>query len=324
MRTLLFFNNKGGVGKTTLGYHVGYMLAEMGQRVLLMDLDPQMNLTSMVLTDQRLMTLYGVEPPRQTIMNSIRPVVKGIGDFAPAPLEYIAENLALIPGDLDLSGFEDRLSDNWTKCLTGDELAFRTVSVFYRILLEAASRFEADYCLIDVGPNFGAINRATLIAADNVIIPMAADLFSLQGLRNVGTTLKIWRQEWNERRDRNPEPTLDLPGAVMQPSGYVVMQHAVRDSRPVQAYTTWANRIPQAYDEFVAGHIGAAQPPLGDDPNCLAILKHYRSLMPMAMEARKPIFLLKPADGAIGAHLQAVKDVYRDFKTLCEKILMFG
>ncbi len=55
--------------------------------------------------------------------------------------------------------------------------------------------------------------------------------------------------------------------------------------------------------------------------NCLALLKHYHSLMPMAMEARKPIFLLKPADGAIGAHFQAVQRSYTDFKSLCEKII---
>ncbi|AQG79603.1 ParA family protein [Spirosoma montaniterrae] len=320
MKTLIFFNNKGGVGKTTLVYHVGYMLAQLGKRVVLLDLDPQMNLTSMLLTDQRLLAIYDIPQNRPTIMNSIRPVVRGIGDINPAQLETIAENLHLLPGDLDLSGFEDRLSDNWTKCLNGDELAFRTVSVFYRVLQEAVSQVQADYCLIDVGPNFGAINRATLIAADHVIIPMAADLFSLQGLKNVGATLTTWRREWADRRNRNPEPTLALPDAIMRPSGYIVMQHAVRDNRPVKAYTTWANRIPGAYSEFVLG-LSTPPPALPDDPNCLAILKHYRSLMPMAMEARKPIFLLNPSDGAIGAHYQAVKEVYSHFKSLCERII---
>jgi chromosome partitioning protein len=323
MKTLIFFNNKGGVGKTTLVYHVGYMLAELGKRVLLADLDPQMNLTSILLSDEQLLTIYDNPVSRPTIMDSIRPVIGGTGDFKPAHLETITENLYLIPGDLDLSGFEDRLSDSWTKCLNREELAFRTVSVFYRVIQEAASRVEADYCLIDIGPNFGAINRATLIMADYVIVPMAADLFSLQGLKNVGKTLTTWRTEWLDRQSRNPEPKLSLPNAVMQPSGYVVMQHAVRENRPVKAYTKWANRIPNTYSEFVVHqHLEPLiETTIETDINCLAILKHYRSLMPMAMEVRKPIFLLKPGDGAIGAHFQAVKEVYEQFKTLGQKII---
>jgi hypothetical protein len=59
----------------------------------------------------------------------------------------------------------------------------------------------------------------------------------------------------------------------------------------------------------------------GHDGNCLGLLKHYRSLMPMAMEARKPIFHLKASDGAIGAHTYSVKDCEGDFRRLAESIL---
>ncbi len=116
-----------------------------------------MNLTSMLLSDRRLLDIYDTEQERTTIMRSIRPVIRGMGDFEPASLEPITDTLSLIPGDLELSGFEDLLSDSWTKCLNREELAFRRVSVFYRILLEATERMQADYCLIDIGPNFGAI-----------------------------------------------------------------------------------------------------------------------------------------------------------------------
>jgi chromosome partitioning protein len=279
----------------------------------------------MLLDDSRLLAIYDNPVYRPTIMDSIRPVIRGVGDFTPAHLEQVSADgalpLTLIPGDLDLSSFEDRLSDQWTKCLNRDELAFRTVSVFHRIIQQAAAQTQADYCLIDVGPNFGAINRATLIAGDQIIIPMAADLFSLHGLKNVGKALTTWRAEWAERLSKNPDPTLPLPEAVMSPSGYIVMQHAVRENRPVKAYTTWANRIPGVYYESVLEASDSTIPALADDPNCLAILKHYRSLIPLAMEARKPIFFLRPADGAIGAHFQAVKEVYSHFKALCERII---
>jgi cellulose biosynthesis protein BcsQ len=222
---------------------------------------------------------------------------------------------------LDLSLFEDKLSSNWSKCVDGDEAAFRIVSSFSRIIENEAAKFGADYCIIDVGPNFGALNRATLIAADYVIVPMAADLFSLQGLRNLGKRLNIWKDEWKDRVSRNRASDLSLPKGEIVPLGYVVMQHGIKESRPVQSYLRWANRIPSVFNEFVLGGKNSTEIRVENDHNCLALLKHYHSLIPMAMEVRKPIFLLKPADGAIGAHYQAVIRSYSDFKSLTEKIL---
>jgi hypothetical protein len=107
----------------------------------------------------------------------------------------------------------------------------------------------------------------------------------------------------------------------MSPSGYVVMQHGMRDSRPVKAYQRWMNKIPPVYRNSVLGELPApTTPKVEEDPNCLAQLKHYRSLMPLAMEAHKPMFHLKPADGAIGAHVEAVSDCRNDFLALARKI----
>jgi len=106
----------------------------------------------------------------------------------------------------------------------------------------------------------------------------------------------------------------------MQPIGYIVMQHGISDSRPVKAYKWWMDRIPSVYREAVLREGIQSSPTAADDPYCLSLLKHYRSLMPMAMEARKPIFFLKSADGAIGAHMEAVKSSYSDFENLARKI----
>ncbi|WP_293783935.1 ParA family protein [uncultured Pedobacter sp.] len=321
MKTIVFFNNKGGVGKTTLVYHFTYMLAEMGYKCLAVDLDPQTNLTSMFLSDDRLQEIYDNDYSRPTILESIKPVNRGIGDIQPAHVEFIDLNIGLIPGDLELSLFEDKLSSNWGGCLNRDEAAFRTISSFYRIIKEASQRIDADFNIIDIGPNFGAINRATLIAADYVVVPMAADLFSLQGLKNLGNRLTTWQTEWDDRSIRNPEPSLDLPSGRISALGYVVMQHGIKESRPVKSYLKWANRIPTVFREAVLQEPGVPDLSVNDDEYCLALLKHYHSLIPMAMEARKPIFLLKPSDGAIGAHLGAVRNSYEDFSLLTRKIL---
>lgn len=321
MKKIIFFNNKGGVGKTTLVYHFTYMLAELGHKCLAVDLDPQANLTSMFLPDDALEQIYQQDTNRETIVSGIKPLDRGLGDIAPVKVHEITYHIGLLAGDLDLSLFEDKLSANWSKCIDGDEAAFRIVTSFSRIIENEATHFGADFCVIDVGPNFGALNRATLIAADYVVVPMAADLFSLQGLRNLGERLKIWKKEWADRSSRNRANDILLPKGDIAPLGYVVMQHGIKESRPVQSYLKWANRIPSVFNEYVLGHSGSTSKKIEEDDHCLALLKHYHSLIPMAMEARKPIFLLRPADGAIGAHYQAVSRAYADFKALTEKIL---
>lgn len=320
MKIIAFFNNKGGVGKTSLVYHLAWMYADLGVRVLAADLDPQANLTSMFLEEDRLEELWPDGEHPQTVFGVVRPILKGTGDILPPHVEEIDDNIGLVVGDLGLSLFEDKLSDAWPRCLDRDESAFRIISAFYRILLGGAEALKADLVLVDVGPNLGAINRAAIIASEHVVVPLAPDLFSLQGLRNLGPTLRRWRDEWDDRLSRNTSQDLHLPKRGMTPSGYIILQHVMRLDRPVKAYGRWMNRIPGEYRQAILGEAGNETPQVGDDPYCLSLLKHYRSLMPMAMEARKPMFHLKPADGAIGAHAAAVQACYLDFRTLATRI----
>jgi hypothetical protein len=103
----------------------------------------------------------------------------------------------------------------------------------------------------------------------------------------------------------------------MAPVGYVLMLHAERLGRPTKAYAKWQQRMPAAYRESVLGRNDAPSDP---DDNLIHRIRHYRSLMPMAMEARKPMFALTNADGAIGAHQSNVQQCRQDFETLCREI----
>jgi len=142
----------------------------------------------------------------------------------------------------------------------------------------------------------------------------------LQGLKNLGPTLRHWRAAWNDLRSKAPD-NLSLPTGAMTPVGYIIMQHGMRDSRPVQAYQRWMDKIPAIYRSAVLNEaLVDEMPPVLQDPDLLAHLKHFRSLMPLAMEANKPMFSLKPADGAIGAHVNAVNDCHRDFLKLATKL----
>jgi chromosome partitioning protein len=88
---------------------------------------------------------------------------------------------------------------------------------------------------------------------------------------------------------------------------------------PLQ-YQRWMDEIPQQFRHLVLDEPDSA-PLLEDDQYCLAKLKHYHSLMLMAQEARKPIFALKPADGAFGGHAQAALRAYGDFRALANRLL---
>lgn len=320
MKTIAFFNNKGGVGKTSLIYHLAWMYADLGLSVIAADLDPQANLTAMFLDEERMEALWPDDQHRDTVFGSLQPLLEGTGDIAEPHVEPIDDTIGLLVGDLALSASEDELNSQWPDCLDRKPRAFRVLSAFWRIIERAAALREASLVLIDVGPNLGAINRAALIAAEHVVIPLAPDLYSLQGLKNLGPTLRRWRNEWRERFDRNPVTGLSIPAGTMSPAGYVVMQHAVRLDRPVKAYNRWMARIPEVYHTAVLQEGASLPVSIDDDPHCVAMLRHYRSLMPLAQEARKPMFFLKPADGALGGHAAAVQDCYRDFRALAQRI----
>ena len=315
------FNNRGGVGKTSLVYHLAWMYARLDCNVLVADLDPQANLTSMFLNDDELEKLWANDREAGTIYASLRPLLEGTGDVTTPQVTVPEPGIGLVAGDMLLSAAEDELTSQWSACLDGKPRAFRVLSAISRALRGAAKKVTAELILMDVGPNLGALNRAVLVNADYVVVPLAPDLYSIRGLHNLGPTLRRWRREWSARRAHNPVQGLAVPCGDMQPIGYVVLQHAVRLNRPVMAYERWMERIPRAYRDFVMNDNTAPVPSMDEDEHCLTTLKHYRSLMPLAQEARKPIFALKPADGAIGGHANAVQACYRDFRKLAQTIL---
>ncbi|MGD9420080.1 MAG: ParA family protein [Verrucomicrobiota bacterium JB025] len=325
---LTFFNNKGGVGKTSLIYHLAWTLADMGKSVLIADLDPQANLTAAFLDEDKIEVLWNDPKPGSTIYQAVKPLT-GVGDIANPLLRKISPNLHLIPGDVELSGFEDTLSTEWPGSMGDNNLyrPMRILSAFWQVMQLGADQIDADIILVDIGPNLGAINRSVLIATDYVVIPLGADLFSLQGLKNLGPTLRSWKSlwkkridNWNDSPDANGHPDLRLPDGGMHPIGYLCQQYGVRLDRPVKAYDKWVKRIPSVYRAAVLNENPPSQVPATGDPHCLATIKHYRSLIPMAQEHRKPIFKLTAADGAIGGHAGAVQDARRDFQELACKI----
>ena len=97
MKTITFFNNKGGVGKTSLAYHVSWMLKELGYKVLSVDLDPQANLTGMFINEDR---LEQVMDKNQSLYSALEPLKKGTGDIQKADLILYDDGISLLAGGL--------------------------------------------------------------------------------------------------------------------------------------------------------------------------------------------------------------------------------
>lgn len=317
---IAFFNNKGGVGKTSLVYHLGWMYDRLNTPVLLADLDPQANLTANFLDDDELETFWEEDNrPIKTIYDGVKPLITGKGDIDTVTIKEFGDVGRLIAGDLQLSRFEGHLSDVWAITTLGEAKGLRITSAIWRILQNSAQACEAELILVDMGPNLGAINRTILLSADYIVIPLAADLFSLQGLKNLGETLRKWKKDWRIARSQRDEDSkeFDLPEGNIQPLGYIVMQHAQRLDRPVKAYANWIQRIPEIYSR----HVLNESPPTGEfDPHEVGLVRHYVSLMAMAHDARKPIFYLKPADGAVGSHVKLVQRAMDNFEQLALEI----
>lgn len=333
MVSVALFDLRGRSDKTTLVYHLAHMYQRQGKRVLAVDLDPRSNLTSSFLEEEDLAFLWGETDPTSrdpqerllsrfgsggvwTIAQAVESAISGPGDVRSVDPMEMTDNLWLIPGDLDLSRFENALSNSWVPGLEGNSEALRTTMALYRLIQEARRRIEPDITLIDVGPTLGAINRAALLASDTVLMPLAADLFSLRGLRNLGPTLREWRRDWEEAVLTRAPKAWKVPSGRMLPIGYVIMRPVLRLDHSMQAYQRWLDRIPVVYDRFVLESPTRS----GGTEHEIATIRNYRSLMPLAHDARKPMFDLKAADGALGSTQTFVQTCYRDFRYLVEKI----
>lgn len=324
MKTIVFFNNQGGLGNATLVYHLAWMYASLGVRVVAADLDPQANLSSMFLSTERLDELWA--DGRRSIIGAIRPMLNGIDDIEIPHIEPVpplaegAEQIGLLVGDPGLGTFEDKLSDAWFRCLEEDEFAFRVISSLFRLLVQSARSHECELVLISIGPGMGAINRAAAIAAHHVVLPIEPDLFSLQSVRYLGPTLRHWRVDWKERLPRKPDPELPLPFGTMELVGYILFRQARRVDGPFREQDPFWARVSPMFRQYVLGLSPEGAPPPEEDPSCLALLNPYRILWPMAMATRRPMFLLRSEDGARGAHERAVRECYAVFEKLAEDI----
>lgn len=278
MKIISLFNNKGGVGKSTLCYHLGCALGEMGKRVLLVDLDPQCNLTISAMNEEELHKIWKeeddyiddyecackmngieeiLESPR-SIHFLLKPAEDGLDELSCLPPTVrVNERVSLIPGRLSLHKYENKISERWSGLYQSDNLSIRTIINIRRICEKYSSIYNYDYILIDTSPSLGILNKVIISTVDGFLIPASPDMFSMYGIRNIGDSLEQWQNEFNiiyqliskEKRNKFPQK-------FVQFLGYTIY-NAKKQSKKLnpydlaQAHYSYVKKMPSIIDAFI-------------------------------------------------------------------------
>lgn len=244
-KRIAIFNHKGGVGKTTLTLNIAAALASLDKRVLLVDSDPQCNLTSYVLEDKVVDDLLENSDGADgnTIWSALKPIVEAIGDVqAIQPYELATENLFLLPGDIRLSEFEVELNSLWADCIQRKVKGFRGTGALSQLVGLVASEFAIDFVFFDSGPNIGALNRAVLLDCDYLIVPAACDVFSVRALKTLGNTLATWIRDWQVILALAPDQVYRLPGRPVL-LGYIPQRFRIYRGSAASAQQRYFSQI---------------------------------------------------------------------------------
>ena len=251
---LTLFNHKGGVGKTTLTVNLAFSLARMGKKILLVDSDPQCNLTS-YLVDAEVVNKWLDESESgkgQTLWSAVRPLLEaGASIHSIVPYER-ARGVFLLPGDIMLSQYEIALQQSWLDCLQRKIRGFAEMTALSRLIDVCATAIDADFVLYDVGPNIGPLNRAILLDCDFFVVPAACDYFSTRALKTLGNSIVTWIKDWDVISQLAPG---DVPLLAGRPAylGYVLQRFRMYGGDISNSYTEYARQLDRySYSDVAA------------------------------------------------------------------------
>lgn len=324
MKSIAFFNNKGGVGKTTLLCNVaGYLALHEQAKVLIIDADPQCNATQSLFSDETLDAIY--KKKTFTIDSVVKPLALGKGYSDSLEVRKSrAFGVDVLVGDPRLALTEDLLATDWGHAVSGNVRGLRTTLLF-RHLLNLCE--EYDYVLFDVGPSLGAINRSVLLAVDYFLTPLSTDIFSLKALENISLSLVKWKKQFENaisQVDELAEIGIDDLEWHLKFLGYVTQQYTAKrdlEGRPraVRAFDHIIKKVPNAIRDHIVHKL---QPESAADIDyVIGTIPTLHSLIPLSQTSRRPIFALRAVDGVVGAHFAKVSEYQETIDSIVSRIV---
>jgi cellulose biosynthesis protein BcsQ len=294
---LVLFNHKGGVGKTLLTANLACALANLGKEVLLIDSDPQCNLTSFFIEDDVVDELLDSSDSTggQTLWSALKPIVDADGDVRLVGAIERRKRLSIVPGDIRLAEFEQELHTVWAECLQRKNRGFRGVTALSALVNNLCAQRSIDFVIYDCGPNIGPLNRVILLDADYFIVPAACDLFSVRAIRTLGRTLSSWIADWQMISQLAPQDIYLLPGHPRL-MGYVPQRYRVYSRVPTQSQAHYVGRIERAVASDLAAVLKKLDPSLvPPGVSKVGEIKDFGTLASEAQTRGIPIFELETA-----------------------------
>jgi cellulose biosynthesis protein BcsQ len=325
MKKLTLFNHKGGVGKTTLTINLADALADIGKSVLLVDADPQCNLTAFYLEEASLDELMGESADEEgggTLWSAVRPVVLGRGSVKKIDSFEIRDNIHLVPGDVLLADYEEELPQAWTDSFARKTRGYDVACALSNVVAMLAQEVEADVVIYDVGPNVGPLNRTVLLDTDFFITPVAADLFSLRALSTVGRAVSRWVHDWSIVRSiAAPAEKARLLAGTPMYIGYIASAFKVASGmRKARPHSNWEAMIAPRVTKRVVDVLRAVNPKLAPGgSNKIGDVKHFHSLAASAQEVGLAMGKLR---GHVNSgHYKQVDEASDEFARLAKEIV---
>lgn len=256
-KKLLFANNKGGVGKTTLAFNCAMSFAKLGYKTVLVDLDPQCNLSRLAMGDNQYeKTLFSTT--EKDIYDILKGVIEGGSDIDLSvpfiPVQNSEGNLSLMKGSVNLSLYENILVAAYGQAASGQQLGYFQTSAIDRFLRERGLKDEIDIFVIDTSPSLSLLNQIIFLGSDYFAVPMMPDAFSVQGIENLGSIFEKWKQNWKitgKALSGNTESKFVLSGDGLF-IGYIVNSYNVYGKQPIKDHRHWIEEIPKKVKQFLS------------------------------------------------------------------------
>lgn len=336
-KVISLFNHKGGVSKTTTTFNLGWMLASKGHSVIVVDADPQCNLTGMILDyrgPNELEEFFRTESARN-IMAGLAPAFES----RPKAIEGIdciavdgREGMYLLPGHLRLAEYEVTLGISQELSTAIQTLKNLPGSLSY-LLRKTAAGMNAEYVIVDMSPSLSAINQNLLMTSDFFVVPTSPDYFSVMAIESLATVLPRWHQ-WAEKASSLPvlrDADYPFPKPNLKFLGTIIQKYRPRGGgTPAVAFQTWIDEINRRVSSRLAPILTEHKMTLNSEAYrdaklpadfCLATISDFNSLIAKSQESRTPVFALTAEQiGQTGIVLERTVQSQREFKGVFSRL----
>ena len=314
MKKIAIFNHKGGVSKTTTSYNLGWRLAKMGKRVLLVDADSQCNLSMYALGNDSFNEFYS-----SNNVNNIKDALEPAFKSKPRLIEAVEcipikrnSQLLLLPGHLDLSESEVQLGLSFQ--LTESVGALKNLPGAFNYLFEkTAEKYNIDYIIIDMNPSLSSINQDLIISSDFFLVPTSPDLFSYMAIKSLSNILPSWERWARKARPLFKDAEYPLPENTPKFLGYTINDFNLSKGKPTTAFAGLMDKIATIVNESLIPNLKAENMLLPDEKYeeafslneklnsqrplnkyCIAEISNFNKLIAISNEKSIPIYELKP------------------------------